>query len=317
MISQTDKFKWLKTSGIIALCLTSAFMLYGCSKPSRTPKILDYATRLSSDVPIKLLDCNGLPLDLSLPNVAYNGVVTVELDGKKYPPALCDPDAAKHFMQQIRDEGFFLRYRAFQPVSRDFTSIALSDDLVFLSGGNYGLDGSGERVEAPTYRTYVYNRVGESLIGGPNMMPPRRGHQMIMLKDKRVLIAGGTTAGGKPVTEVQIYDPVANSIKDCGRISRPRTDFLLLPLADGGALIAGGRGADDEEAPDKLLSSVEIFDNKTNKVSVVGQMHEARLNARGFAFGKSNAIIFGGIGLAPSEGGSPVPATSVEIYGAN
>ncbi|MBK7837481.1 MAG: hypothetical protein IPJ49_07325 [Candidatus Obscuribacter sp.] len=317
MKTRSYKFKRFAAGSICLVSIACGMLLTSCSTPTRTPKILDYATRTASEVQIKLADGNGLTMDLTEPNVLYNGVVSVQLKGKKFPPVLCDPEAAQHFDEDIQRDGFFVRYRWGQPVSRDFTSVALSEDMVFISGGNYGLDGVGERVEAPTYRTYVYNRVDEELIPGPPMLPPRRGHFMVLLKDKRVLIVGGTTLGGKPVIEVQTYDPVKKIIEDCGHLSRPRTDFLLLPLADGRVLVVGGRGLDDEEAPDKLLSSIEIIDPAKKKISVVGQLHEARLNPRGFAFGQNSAIIYGGIGLAPKEGESPTPSTTVEIYGAD
>lgn len=317
MRSQTSKIKRRNAGSICLLGLCCAVLLSACSNQSRTPKILDYATHNASSVQIQLFDGNGLAMDLSEPNVRYNGVVTVQLNGKKFAPVLCDPDAFRHFNEDIQTDGFFARCRSWQPVSRDFACVALDGDMVFISGGNYGLDGAGERVEAPTYRTYVYNRVDEEIKPGPPLLPPRRGHKMVLLQDKRVLIVGGTTEGGKPVLVVQTYDPVKKTIQEVGHLSRPRNDFLLLPLADGRVLIAGGRGVDDEEAPDKLISSIEIFDPNQNKITVAGQMHEARLNPNGFAFGKSSAIIYGGIGLATKEGESPAPSTTVEIFGSD
>lgn len=317
MKTPAHKFKRFTTGSICLIGVACGMLLTSCRTPVRTPKILDYVTRTASEVQIKLADGNGLTMDLTEPNLLYNGVVSVQLNGKKYPPVLCDPEAAQHFNEDIQSDGFFERYRSVQPVSRDFASVALDADMVFISGGNYGLDGAGERVEAPTDRTYVYNRVKEELIPGPPLVPPRRGHFMVLLKDKRVLIAGGTTLGGKAVTEVQTYDPVRKIIEDCGHLSRPRTDFLLLPLFDGRVLVVGGRGIDDAEAPDKLLASIEVIDPAKKNVSVVGQLHEARVNPRGFAFGPSSAIIYGGIGLAPKEGESPMPSTTVEIYGAD
>lgn len=317
MRSPTSKIKRYTASSIYLASLCCAVFLSACGTSSRTPKILEYATRNASSVQIQLLDGNGLAMDLSEPNVRYNGVVTVKLNGKKFPPVLCDPDAFRHFNEDIQTDGFFARCRSWQPISRDFACVAMDGDMVFISGGNYGLDGAGERVEAPTYRTYLYNRVNEEIVPGPPLLPPRRGHQMVLLQDKRVLIVGGTTQGGKPVTTVQAYDPVKKTIEEVGQLSRPRNEFLLLPLADGRVLIAGGRGIDDEEAPDKLISSIEIFDPSQNKVTVAGQMHEARLNPHGFAFGKNSAIIYGGIGLSANEGDSPAPSTIVEIYGSD
>jgi hypothetical protein len=100
-------------------------LLTSCSTPTRTPKILDYATRTASEVQIKLADGNGLTMDLTEPNVLYNGVVSVQLKGKKFPPVLCDPEAAQHFDEDIQRDGFFVRYRWGQPVSRDFTSVVM------------------------------------------------------------------------------------------------------------------------------------------------------------------------------------------------
>ncbi|MBK9206297.1 MAG: hypothetical protein IPL73_28570 [Candidatus Obscuribacter sp.] len=84
MKTPSYKFKRFAAGSICLVSIACGMLLTSCSTPTRTPKILDYATRTASEVQIKLADGNGLTMDLTEPNVLYNGVVSVQLKGKNF-----------------------------------------------------------------------------------------------------------------------------------------------------------------------------------------------------------------------------------------
>ena len=70
-------------------------------------------------------------------------------------------------------------------------------------------------------------------------MVPRNGHAMTLLKDGRVLIAGGTTASG-PTFDIEIYNPTTGSSVHGGDMTLPRLGHAAATLRDSRVLIVGG-----------------------------------------------------------------------------
>ena len=65
------------------------------------------------------------------------------------------------------------------------------------------------------------------------------GHAAALLKDGRVLFAGGAASDG-PSFDVEIYDPATGTSAHAGDMTLARVDHAAATLNDGRVLIVGG-----------------------------------------------------------------------------
>ena len=119
-----------------------------------------------------------------------------------------------------------------------------------------------------------------------SMTTPRSGATATLLKNGKVLIAGGTD-GTDFLASAELYDPQAGTFTPTGSMPTGRTKHTATLLDDGRVLITGGvDGYDASLAPD-LLSSAYLYDPATGVFSRTGSllapmyMHSATLLANG------------------------------------
>ena len=94
----------------------------------------------------------------------------------------------------------------------------------------------------------------------PKDGPAVWGHTATLLKDGRVLIAGGLFKPDKTLlatNDTFIYLPQAKQLLPAGKMSTPRGDHTATLLLDGRVLVAGGRSAYST-----YVDTAEIFDPK-------------------------------------------------------
>src|SRR5207248_473210 len=70
---------------------------------------------------------------------------------------------------------------------------------------------------------------------------PRKDHAAAVLKDGRVLIAGGSN-GGAPLDSIDIFNPATGLVSRAGRMSVARWGLSATTLVEGAVLVAGGSG---------------------------------------------------------------------------
>ncbi|MGZ3429091.1 MAG: kelch repeat-containing protein, partial [Polyangia bacterium] len=82
------------------------------------------------------------------------------------------------------------------------------------------------------------------------MQVARAGHHATTLAGGAVLVTGGVNGGDGPATQVERYDPRTASFALSGASLDPRAVLLhaVVALADGGALVSGGAGNDQNGA---------------------------------------------------------------------
>ena len=88
----------------------------------------------------------------------------------------------------------------------------------------------------------------------------------VLLRDGRVLVAGGAIGGGETAT-CRLYDPLTNSWTAAGSMGAARAEFTLTLLRDGRVLAAGGWSPSTTQ-----LSSAEIFSLGSNSWSPTGPL---------------------------------------------
>ena len=304
---------------LISLAITA--LLSSCTKELQisSPKHAQYVSKIYRNSQLEVQDPTGIPIEIFEKGQRFRGTVNLFLDGKKLPQGLYDFDFNKWFLNELAQEGVYNAYKELQNYLWDTCCVCFDDhfDLV-IAGGNLYKANSQTSLDAPTARTFVLYRFNGVVYPGAQMVRPRHKHQMIYLSEQKVLILGGQTTGGAAVQEVELFNAKDLSCKVVGLMSVPRRDFLLTKLENGKVLVSGGYGIDDKEGRGKLISTLEMFDPKTEKYSVPGQLQEARAQHHAITFGEGSALFFGGVVPAAKskdagESGETTEAETFEI----
>jgi hypothetical protein len=91
---------------------------------------------------------------------------------------------------------------------------------------------------------------------------PRVAHSATLLRNGKVLVAGGTTPSGTNAASLptaELYDPVTRAFLPTGRMQNARAYHTATLLLDGRVLLAGGTSV-SPGSPPVPLSTMEIYD---------------------------------------------------------
>ena len=131
----------------------------------------------------------------------------------------------------------------------------------------------------------------------PGPQPLMWGHTATLLKNNKVLIAGGMY---KPMTKVvhketHLYLPMVKSFQPAGEMHEARVYHTATLLDDGRVLVVGGEGENG-----KALSSVELYDPAkpaTGAWTKVAPMPEPREHHVAVKLKNGNVLVAGGFGI--------------------
>ena len=143
----------------------------------------------------------------------------------------------------------------------------------------------------------------DPLVASGGLSQARADHTATLLRDGRVVVAGGRSAPNSPsaVALIETYDPKTRSFAPTGLLLTARSGHTATLLKDGTVLFAGGTGSDGE-----ALASAEIYNPKTGKSYPTGGMAVARVSGTAMALDDGTVLMVGG------TDGNPVWST--EIY---
>ena len=137
--------------------------------------------------------------------------------------------------------------------------------------------GTDGRTGLPAASAQLYDPVSETWTATGALAEARAGHSATLLRDGRVLVAGGAIDpdGEMVLDSAELYDPVTGTWSGTGTMSVPRfAPAVVLP--DGRVLVAGGITTFVNPMDSRALSSVEIYDPAVGSWTVVAPLHEAR-----------------------------------------
>jgi hypothetical protein len=174
----------------------------------------------------------------------------------------------------------------------------LPSGLVLITGG---------RSQCPTcvpeiYPTTaeVYDPSSNAFSGVGALHHPRSGHTATLLRDGRVLIAGGGSR------EAELFHPDTGEFTDTGAMSEDRSGHTATLLPSGLVLLAGcGEFVDNKYTP-----SAELFDPVTGTFSPAGAMAEGRCVHTATLLHDGTVLLAGGVHRDHDDGG----LYSAEIY---
>jgi hypothetical protein len=140
----------------------------------------------------------------------------------------------------------------------------------------------------------------------------REEHTATVLRNGKVLIAGGTDGRGKVLASAELYDPVRNRWTSAGSMAATRIDHTATLLPSGKVLVAGGVVL---PYPAPSLASAELYDPSTNAWSMAAPMIESRTRHTATLLPDGRVLVVGGQRFDFHDGGLfPGRPTSAEIY---
>ena len=146
-------------------------------------------------------------------------------------------------------------------------------EATLLHDGNVLVTGGGDSGGAGTNITSaeIFDAASLKFRATGSMHQARISHTSTLLKDGRVLLAGGR--GSTVNATAEIYDPKTGTFTETGRMLTARYKHTAALLPDGRVLIAGGS---DERDWHGTLNSAEIYDPKRGTFTVTSHLNDAR-----------------------------------------
>lgn len=141
---------------------------------------------------------------------------------------------------------------------------------------------------------------------------PRADHTATLLPDGQVLVVGGhgdAKSGDRALNSAETYNTATNAWTRTRPLATPRTGHTATLLPDGRVLVVGGRDGDLKSG--KALSSVEIYDPKTNTWTGAASLATPRMDQTATLLPDGKVLVTGGY---DTSSGKPVAARSAELY---
>jgi hypothetical protein len=231
------------------------------------------------------------------------GTATGEVGGVLSSAELFDPAA-----QTFTPTGSMTVARAGQTITM------LRDGRVLLTGG---VQNAGFRSELSSAE--IYDPAAGTFNATGSMTVPREGHTATMLRDGRVLVAGGSDNGIHTLDSAEIYDPSSGTFYRTGHLHQPRVAHVAALLGSGQVLIAGGgRGG----MPGGYISydTAELYDPASGRFSAIfPHMKSDRVGAAAVKLNDGRVLIVGGksgrmMTSRVRNLGSLTPLNTAEVY---
>jgi hypothetical protein len=195
---------------------------------------------------------------------------------------------------------------------RQHTATLLSDGRVLIAGG-FAIDATGNKSLSAAE---LYDPVTGAFSSAGNMSTARTDHTASLLKDGRVLIAGGnipctpTLCGTvlNAFATAELYDPRANTFSATGSMTVARFQHTATVLPSGLVVIAGGQTLDAGNTQYVPTASIEIYDPAAGTFSPAGSLIAPRSSHTATLLQNGQILFTGGL---DSTG---TPLKTAELY---
>jgi len=183
----------------------------------------------------------------------------------------------------------------------DHTSIVLNDGRVLITGGKTC------DVKRYSRNCHVLNnaeifdpKTSTFTLLDNKMKSARRYHNMITLKNGKVLITGGADGRGYDspthgyTNTAEIFDPNTNTFTSINllKTTREYRHPKSVLLSDGKVLFAGGWIIGEKVGSTRCRSTVEVFDPETNQFNIIGKLKEYRCNPQLAVLSNNKVLVY-------------------------
>jgi hypothetical protein len=172
------------------------------------------------------------------------------------------------------------------------TATLLGDGRVLIAGG----DSKTWHWTGPFLASAeLYDPATGTFTATGSMSAARQEHTATLLRDGRVLIAGGNDTGASAVASAELYDPKTGTFSPTGSMTAARSGDTATLLADGRVLLTGGQPEGMNNGNGPFLVTAEIYDPKTGRFSATGSMTKARAWHTASLLADGRVLITGGL----------------------
>jgi hypothetical protein len=186
----------------------------------------------------------------------------------------------------------------------------LSDGRLLVAGGEY-MDESRSNVLASAE---IYDPATGHWSNTGSMHTTRVSAQAVTLSDGRVLVVGGIAAdtlsgtnpsSPQPVASAEIWDPTTGAWSSAGTLAQARSEFVLVALKDGSALVAGGFGTPG------AVATAERYEPSTNSWTPAGTTVAAAARRSAAVLAGGRVLLAGGM---TAQGSTNKVISSAELF---
>jgi hypothetical protein len=135
----------------------------------------------------------------------------------------------------------------------------------------------------------------------------RQDHTATVLRDGKVLVAGGYDASQAALASAEIYDPATGIFTPTAPMASGRGHHTATLLGDGLVLVAGGH----DGYPGGSLASAELYDPAGRTFTSIGELTDARGSHSATTLADGTVLVAGGYTAFPFIG---TDLASAEIY---
>jgi hypothetical protein len=171
-----------------------------------------------------------------------------------------------------------------------FLGVVLKNGKVLVASGLTTANGTDPLDNAELYDQHS----GTSNPTG-NLVQARLNGTATLLRDGKVLIAGGTSSGviepGTVLNSAELYDPDTGMFTPTGSMTAARQFHTATLLNNGLVLIAAG-----DDFPQGRLNSAELYNPTSSTFTATGSLTTARQGATATLLTNGDVLIAGGIG---------------------
>ncbi len=132
----------------------------------------------------------------------------------------------------------------------------------------------------------------------------RGGHTAILLRNRKVLVAGGVTSLERS-SAAYLYDYTNRSWETTGTMVSRRSDHAAVMLKDGRVLVAGGCVKDTQRNDVVAVAGSEIYDPNSGKWTATGSLNVARYYHKMVLLTDGRVLAVGGVPRGVSAASIP------------
>jgi len=240
---------------------------------------------------------------------------TTKSDADKTDPAAVENGTETIAVQDLSHGRWIAAADISHPRHRH-TATLLKDGRVLVAGG--ADDKWGESTLATCE---IYDPATGQWSQAASMSTPRNSHTATLLKDGRVLVAGGYGGAGYATSTCEIYDPVSDRWTTIAPMLTQRFRHQMILLNDDSVLVVGGRrgNIDRNDVQDvwSPLASCEIYSISADKWTAAGAMNQIRVEFGIGLLPDGRVLVAGGIDkldVVGQAGHPSITTASCEIY---
>jgi len=180
-------------------------------------------------------------------------------------------------------KGMFAATARMQSRRVEHSATLLLNGKVLIAGGLAGRAFEGGPGIVAT--TEIYDPATGHFTPGPPMSTPRAGHAAVLLRNGKVLAAGGAGSDEQGLTTAELYDPATNKWTATGSMLTPRVARSAVVLKDGRVLVTGGGEG---------WNLAEIYDPASGLWHATGNMTTRRVKHAATLLPDGRVLITGG-----------------------